>query len=145
MLSMDFGLQTMAFGALVSVFSLYFAGNHLVGAPFSEKYPINILVHIKFFIFLVFKIYIAAFSAIKTIFTGNANPKLLTLKTELKSDFSRTILANAITLTPGTLSMDKRGDVLRVLWLDPKTDDQDEAKEMIFGNFERILKSGENI
>ncbi len=41
-------------------------------------------------------------------------PRVVTYKTYLKSDFAKFVLANSITLTPGTITMLIRGDVLHV-------------------------------
>jgi energy-converting hydrogenase B subunit A len=38
--------------------------------------------------------------------TGGINPQVIVIKTRLKKPFSQVILANSITLTPGTLTID---------------------------------------
>ncbi|MGM0597564.1 MAG: Na+/H+ antiporter subunit E [Myxococcota bacterium] len=40
------------------------------------------------------------------------NPAILKVKTSLKSKFARTMLANSITLTPGTLTVEMEDDIL---------------------------------
>jgi multicomponent Na+:H+ antiporter subunit E len=42
------------------------------------------------------------------------SPRVVTFKTALKSDFAKFVLANSITLTPGTITMLIRGDVFHV-------------------------------
>lgn len=41
-------------------------------------------------------------------------PRVVTLKTKLKTDFAKFVFANSITLTPGTITMLIRGDVFHV-------------------------------
>ena len=41
-------------------------------------------------------------------------PRVVTFKTILKTDFAKFVLANSITLTPGTITMLIRGDVFHV-------------------------------
>ncbi|QTA38051.1 Na+/H+ antiporter subunit E [Thermosipho ferrireducens] len=68
------------------------------------------------------------------------NPGFVRIKTNLHKDISKLALANSITLTPGTLTLDVEKDSLYIHWIDVKTTDPDEKKELIAGKFERILK-----
>lgn len=70
------------------------------------------------------------------------NPGIVKVKTTLKSDTALTFLANSITLTPGTLSVDidKEKSVLYIHWIDVKTKDVDGATDMIVKRFEKILR-----
>jgi multicomponent Na+:H+ antiporter subunit E len=42
----------------------------------------------------------------------NINPAIVAVETELQSDWKKLLLANSITLTPGTLTLDIKGDTL---------------------------------
>lgn len=42
------------------------------------------------------------------------NPRFFSIKTQLKGDYRKTILANCITLTPGTITVDIQDDILYV-------------------------------
>ena len=70
------------------------------------------------------------------------NPGIVKVKTELKSDTALTFLANSITLTPGTLTVDidKDNGFLYIHWIDVKTKDTQAATEKIAKRFEKILK-----
>jgi multicomponent Na+:H+ antiporter subunit E len=67
-------------------------------------------------------------------------PALVHINTSLRSELGRLALANSITLTPGTLTVDIEEDTLTVHWVDrpPGTDIQT-ATENIAGGFERYL------
>jgi multicomponent Na+:H+ antiporter subunit E len=67
------------------------------------------------------------------------NPGIVKFKTKLKSNFSRMVLANAITLTPGTLSIDLIDDTFYVHWIDVQTTDPEQAHKEIAEKFEKIL------
>ena len=41
-------------------------------------------------------------------------PQIVEVKTELKSDWKKLLLANSITLTPGTLTLDIKDDLLEI-------------------------------
>jgi multicomponent Na+:H+ antiporter subunit E len=74
------------------------------------------------------------------VITGRINPGIVKISPGLKNDMSLTILANSITLTPGTLSIDvdEKTNDLYVHWINVKPD---VLKEMprdyhyICGNF----------
>ncbi|OGN96310.1 MAG: cation:proton antiporter [Chloroflexi bacterium RBG_13_51_36] len=53
------------------------------------------------------------------VITGRINPAIVKIDPKLKNDMSLTILANSITLTPGTLSVDVRPETneLYVHWI----------------------------
>ncbi len=70
------------------------------------------------------------------------NPGIVKIKTELKSETGLTFLANSITLTPGTLSVDVDAEngYLYIHWIDVRSRDMKEAGEKIAGRFERMIK-----
>ncbi len=68
------------------------------------------------------------------------NPGIVAVKTNLKSPLSKLILANSITLTPGTLTVDVTDDTLFIHWIDVKGKDIESATREISGKFEKILK-----
>jgi multicomponent Na+:H+ antiporter subunit E len=51
------------------------------------------------------------------------------------------LLANTITLTPGTLTVDVIGEYLYIHWIDVVTKDIEEATKIIAGDFENLIKS----
>ena len=67
-------------------------------------------------------------------------PGIVTIRTNLKQDISKLILANSITLTPGTFTLDIIGDKLLIHWINVKAEDMEEATRIIAGKFERHLK-----
>jgi len=70
------------------------------------------------------------------------NPGIVKVKTVLRTETALTFLANSITLTPGTFSVDidKHNGYLYIHWIDVKTQDVEEASKIIVGTFEHILK-----
>ena len=68
------------------------------------------------------------------------NPGIVEVKTKLKSKMGRMILANSITLTPGTLTIDIQDDILYIHWIDVQSEDIDEATKTIVRKFEKYLE-----
>ena len=67
-------------------------------------------------------------------------PGIVKVKTELRSEFARTILANSITMTPGTISVDIIGDVLYIHWIYVHSEDPEVYTHIISGQFEKYIK-----
>ncbi len=64
------------------------------------------------------------------------NPGIVKLKTTLKNDYDKLILANAITLTPGTITIDLRGEDIYIHVLNLKTTDKETLQKEIIDSFE---------
>ena len=68
-------------------------------------------------------------------------PGIVKIKTNLKTPSGITALANSITLTPGTLTVDLTDDgFLYIHWINVKSDDVEEATKLISQRFEWFLK-----
>ena len=67
-------------------------------------------------------------------------PGIVVIRTTLKQDIAKMMLANSITLTPGTFTLDIIGDTLLIHWINVKTDDVEKATRMIGERFEKYLK-----
>lgn len=68
------------------------------------------------------------------------HPGIVEIRTKLKSPLGRLVLANSITLTPGTLVVDIRGDSLFIHWINVSSKDPEAATREIAGKFERYLE-----
>jgi multicomponent Na+:H+ antiporter subunit E len=68
-------------------------------------------------------------------------PGIVKIKTTLKTESGITALANSITLTPGTLTVDLTDDgYLYIHWINVKSEDIEQATEFIARRFEWFLK-----
>ncbi|MEN8167653.1 MAG: Na+/H+ antiporter subunit E [Pseudomonadota bacterium] len=68
------------------------------------------------------------------------HPGIVKVRTRLQSRTGRLVLANSITLTPGTLVVDIDDDVLYVHWIDVTTQDSEQATREIAAKFEKYLE-----
>lgn len=67
------------------------------------------------------------------------NPGIVTIRTRLSQDIAKLVLANSITLTPGTFTVDIIGDRLLVHWINVKAEDLETATRAIGEKFEKYL------
>jgi len=67
-------------------------------------------------------------------------PGIVKVKTTLKSEFARTLLANSITMTPGTLTVDIIGDYFYIHWIYVSSENPEVYTGLILGSFEKYIK-----
>jgi len=94
---------------------------------------------IFYILVMVWEIYVASFNVVYRVITMKINPGLITIKTRLKSKFAQALLANSITLTPGTVTVDLKDNDLLVHWLVVETKDRSKAAKKIKGSYENQL------
>jgi multicomponent Na+:H+ antiporter subunit E len=116
-----------------------------------DIYPVNavrILNPVRFFWFVVYGavffgyVIKANFDVAYRVLNINMpiRPGIVKVRTNLHTDLARTFLANSITLTPGTLSVDIVGDHLYVHWINIVSDDPVKETEIIVQRFEQLLE-----
>ncbi len=67
-------------------------------------------------------------------------PGIVKVKTTLRSDFAKTLLANSITMTPGTITVDIIGDDMYIHWIYIRSEDPALYTRMVIGRFEEYIK-----
>ena len=134
--------QELILGAFVSlVVTLLFGSRFTIftGFRFSWMAPVYILQYLGDFMIALVK---ANFELARRVLTPSLpiRPEMVEVRTRLQSPLGRMLLANTITLTPGTLTVDVEDDLLLVHWVycPPGTDIQ-QATDAIAGSFERRL------
>jgi len=134
--------QELVAGAVVSLAVTLLFGERftiLTGFRFSWLAPLHILTYLGSFFIALLR---ANLDLAGRVLSPSLpiNPALVEIRTGLESPLGRLLLANTITLTPGTLTVDVDGDRLLVHWVycPPGTDLQ-RATEQISAAFERRL------
>ncbi|WP_316860153.1 Na+/H+ antiporter subunit E [uncultured Cohaesibacter sp.] len=67
-------------------------------------------------------------------------PAIVRIQTRLTNPVARLILANSITLTPGTLTVEMDGQWLYIHWVVAETTDLESASREIASDFEKYLE-----
>ena len=141
-LTTTFQWQELSVGIFISlVLALFLNKNYLkLGLP-----PVSIK-RIIFFILYIFVLFIEIIKANFDVAYRVIHPKMpikpgiIIIKTELKQDIAKMILANSITLTPGTFTLDIKGDELLIHWIYVRSEKMDESTKIIGQKFEKYLK-----
>ena len=141
-LTTTFQWQELSVGIFISlVLASFLNKNYLkLGLP-----PISIK-RIIFFILYISVLFIEMVKANLDVAYRIIHPKMpikpgiVIIKTKLKQDIAKTILANSITLTPGTFTLDIKGDELLIHWIYVHSENKKEATRIIGQKFEKYLK-----
>lgn len=130
----------------LSLFTYDFLTQDIKGRKdFLPRFLMFIFVYIPelAFIFL-FRIIEANVNVARHVIKMDINPGIVKIHTPLRSHTAVTALANIITLTPGTLTMDVKetleGNILYVHWIDVEMVGSEEAGEIIKGGVDRWLQ-----
>jgi len=136
--------QNLLVGVGVAAFVAFLTGDFFVKRPHLFKHPRRYFWFCYYLPVFLWECIKANFDVAFRVSHPKLpiNPGIVKVKTNLKSDVALTFLANSITLTPGTMSVDvdKEGGYLYVHWIDVKDRKIDKATKLIAERFERILK-----
>ena len=137
--------QHLTAGIFVALFVSYMTGDLFIRRPHVLKHPQRywyfIFWYIPVFLWECIKANVdVAYRVLHPRLP--INPGIVKVKTKLKTDTALTFLANSITLTPGTLSVDIDRDkgILYVHWINTQAKDTEAATKIIVGRFEKILE-----
>ena len=133
--------RSMSMGMFSTIICLHFAGKFL---PYEEIQRVNFFRLITFPFFLVGQIYASGITVIKIILKGH-KLDIVTVRTKIQNETLRVMLADTITLTPGSILLDLVEDSVVILWMREKNHKagSDEAGEIIKGKLERGLLRAE--
>jgi len=137
----SFNLSEFIVGLLVSI---VLAGviSRLVDYEFDfsvvYKVPLFVIVYVPFF---VCKMFLSNIDVARRVLTPKIplNPGFVKIPVDLKGDVGKLTLANSVTLTPGTLSVDADDENLYIHWIDIKGENEKDYKKHVTATFEKIL------
>ncbi len=136
--------QHLSVGIFVALFVAYLTGDLFIRTPESLSHPHRYW----YFIFQYVPVFLwECLKANIDVAYRVAHPKLpinpgiVKVRTTLKTDTALTFLADSITLTPGTMSVDIDRDkgFLYVHWINVQDTDTEKATKIIIERFEKIL------
>lgn len=123
----------------------------IIQSSFTRRVAVKLLTNwfyaLYYLVLLAIEVFTASYKVAYFVLTPNSSAKagIVRLPTSVgDSDqlIKLTLLANTITLTPGTLTVDldtTRND-LYVHWLNIQAEEPEAAQEEIVGSFERIIR-----
>lgn len=142
MLTFEITVSNLIVGAVASLItSLFFTG-------FFVKNVYKLLQPKRYFWFIIY-LFVFVWECIKANVdvayrvlhpAMPIRPGIVKVRTSLKSDLAKMLLANSITMTPGTITVDIIGDYLYIHWIYIRSEDPEVYTEIITGAFEKYIK-----
>lgn len=140
--------QELVLGAVVSLGVALFSARFFIhDKPFWFFNPVKLVNLLVFWVFIFpVELVKANVDVAKRCFTGckNVNPGIVKVPVDLKSVYGQAALANAITLTPGTITMEITEEdgqnYYYIHWIDAVLPGGKEAGDAIKGRLENGLR-----
>lgn len=129
-------------GVVVAVLVTLIAGPRLAilgGVRLTPLAPVHLILYLVTFVVALIR---SNLDVARRVLSPSLpiRPGVVEVQTRLQSPLGRMLLANSITLTPGTLSIDIVGDRILVHWIDcPPGTDLVRATKAISESFERHI------
>lgn len=142
LLTGSLAVDELLLGGVVSLVVVFAAGSRLAllsGLRLTPLAPLYLLRYLGYFFgqLLLSNIDVARRVASPAL---PINPGLVEIRTGLTSELGRMLLANSITLTPGTLTVEAEGDRLLIHWIDSTPGaDLESATRAIASGFEQRI------
>ncbi len=139
----QFTLEIALIGVLVAVLLYIFICKFMDWSPKRDRIMMKYALFMTAYLFvLLWEILKANFATARMIFTAKyeRQPVLVIFRTSLKSGWLKVLLANSITLTPGTITVSVEEDIFTVHALD-----KDFAEGIEDSIFVRMLEKAERI
>jgi len=135
--------QAVAMGMISSLVCMHFGSKFL---PYAEIDSVDFFKLIGFPFFLFGQIYVAGIDVMRIIIKG-CKVDVITIKTELKAESLRVMLADCITLVPGSILLELDGEDATILWITTAVNglDAEAAEENLKGKLERRLLKAQKI
>ena len=113
----NFSWLNFIIGLAVSFIAVTFSNRYLLFQNYEKLFPINFLGFIVYTIYLLAQVMISGVKAAVLTVTGNAKLEYYSYETSLPNDFTINLLANSITLTPGTVTVNRKNSELLIMQL----------------------------
>jgi len=111
-------------GAIFALLVAALVKNRYLGKSLRMLNPVRWFIWLIYLFPFFFAMAVANVDVAYRVITGRINPGIVKISPNLKNDMALTILANSITLTPGTLSVDvdEETNDLYVHWINVQPD-----------------------
>lgn len=141
-LTSTFNPQEVIAGAVVSLIIASFSYKTFTDYGLKFLTPKKIYYIVKYLIVFLIALVKANFDVARRVVNPKLpiNPGIVEYTTQLTDNAAKVILADSITLTPGTLTVDIIGDKLYIHWIDVVSKDPAVIYREIGENFENVLK-----
>jgi multicomponent Na+:H+ antiporter subunit E len=141
LLNFNLEIPTIIFGIVISFFVSLLGYNTLYTKTGLRYKGLRITSIIHYVLLLFVEIFKSSFLFVINLLSGGYKPKVFKIELDLYDPVQVAIVANSITLTPGTISIDVVGHTIYVMVLAKPEATQEELEAPIRSKFEKLLKA----
>ena len=131
--------QTLTWGFVLSFISFGLTNKYLLKAPYEHIFRIHPLVFLQYLGVLFVAIFHSGIHAMALTLRGKIDIGVVDVPTEITNPFHGALVATAITLTPGTVTVNYQPGRYKIIWIESLETDPQKAGDIIKGQFERVL------
>lgn len=142
MLNGTLAIDTLIIGVLACLAITYFFRDSLSYLTDFKMTPQAFVAAIKYFFFFLKELVVSNVRIARIVISPDLpiNPGIVKVRTKLTSPMGRLLLANSITLTPGTLTVEIEDEWYYIHWVTADATDIEAATNKIVAGFERHLE-----
>lgn len=135
--SESYTLTSFVFGYILGIFLLFLLGRFIPGRFYVDR----VIKIVQLILLFCKELVLSNINIVKLVYAPklDVEPGIFALPTELKSDWEITLLANLITLTPGTLTVAISNDNTQLFIHAMHIDDIEESINSIKDTFEKAI------
>lgn len=141
LLTFDFSMTNLVAGAVAALITSLLFARYFFGKVGKFLQPVRYFWFLVYLLIIIWECIKANFDVAYRVLhpAMPIKPGIVKLELSVKSDFARTMLANSITMTPGTIAVDIVNDTLFVHWIYVSSEDPEEYRKKIVGRFEKYI------
>lgn len=146
--TLTFTAQELIVGAIVSLLVALFTSSYFIHEDAFHLFKPNVFINFIVYVLFIFPVELwkANVDVAKRALSPKLpiNPGIVKVPVDLKSEYGLAMLANSITLTPGTITMEiveENGqNYCYIHWIDVASKNSKEAGDMIKGKLENWIR-----
>ncbi|ALM75276.1 Na+/H+ antiporter subunit E [Thermococcus barophilus] len=128
-------------GLIVAIGVGLLVGKYLVQSDSKALNPVRWLwLGIYFIWYMLVAEVKAHLDVMAKIISGKYEAGIVKVPIDVRTDYAKTLIANSITNTPGTVVVDLDDEYMYVNWINVTTEDPEKARKEICADFERFAK-----
>jgi len=135
-LNENVSLLTVGLGIISSISAIILA-NKILEIDYVEMFHINLWLVLMYFWIIIRDTYVMGFNVIIRTLKGDIKPNFISYRSSLNDEFLTVLLANAITMPPGAITVDRDGDDMTILTIGFE---KDEFRKTTNEKVEQMLK-----
>ncbi|MFW5994618.1 MAG: Na+/H+ antiporter subunit E [Spirochaetia bacterium] len=113
----------VAAGVLFAATALIITNTLLLRGVYEQRYRLRFVSAVRYVLVTIVEVFKSGVSAIVLTLQGRIDPCVIEITTDGSYPLRAILIANAITLTPGTVTIDYSEGNLKVIWIHCATND----------------------